>query len=86
MSIGMTMNVRWQIVLNTTGLEWHTFQHAIAEACEKKYTYEIPDRAFREFTTICDGENEFDVWARKNKDGDLEFAVMFSSQSMTKGA
>ncbi len=76
MSIGMQINIRWQIVLNTTGLEWHEFQHAIAEACAKKYTYELPDRGFVQFTTIADGENEFDVWARKTKVGDLEFAVM----------
>ena len=43
MSIGMKMNIRWQIVPNTTGFVWHTFQHAIAEACEKKYTSERAD-------------------------------------------
>lgn len=75
MSIGMQMNIRWSIVLNATDCEWHYFQQAISDHCSKSFIYAVVHK-FTKFTTIADGENEFDVWARRTKDADIEFIIL----------
>jgi len=71
----MQTSVRWSIVMNATDQEWHTFQHGIAAKCADVFFYEFNLGGFKAFTTLADGENEFQVWARRTTAGDLEFAI-----------
>lgn len=86
MSINMTTNVRWKIVLNATSAEWHELQHGIANHMADEFIYSINLGQFKRFTILADGENEYEVWARRDSSADVEFAVFHSAQSITREA
>jgi len=75
MSISMSMVIRWNFALNTSGFEWSDLQYPIEKICAKTYIYTIRSK----FKKVCDftfKDVELELYARADDTHDIEFIVL----------